>query len=435
MTSIRTFLILVTLATLVLIIFTATFQGYRSGSNETALFLDRLLEEKIGLLSIDTVEPYSSLQTHQMYQVFSPTGQLLRASSGAPSSPLITTPNELVDVSYDGALWRALRRQSLEGSTIVMAERLTDRYTISDNIISRALVPILFSIPILALLIWLIVSFGLRHLRLLETELRHRSPQNMTALTLDSLPHELQPIMDSTNSLLHRLRSAFDREQRFAGDAAHELRTPVSALKVDVHNLGFHLSERLEELTAIDHNINRMSHIIDQLLMLYRTSSNELRAQFEPVNILTMTREVVADIYSDIARKNQEIALEGEDCWLSGHEFALQAMLKNLVDNAIKYTPEGGNIVVGITKEKAHCVISVRDTGLGIPDDLKQRVKERFYRINNPKTQAIQGCGLGLSIVDHVVGLHKGRWQIESIEGEAGTRVSAYLPVTENTDE
>ncbi len=434
MTSIRAFLILVILAALVIVIFTATFQGYRSGSDETASLLDRLLEEKIGLLAGENVLTDGAPQTHQLYQVFSSSGELKKASAQAPKTPLITAQGTLVDVSYNGGLWRALSQTTPAGETIVVAERLADRYAISDNIISKALVPILLSMPVLALLIWSIVSFGLRHLKLLERELRHRSPQNMTALTLESPPDELLPVIASTNSLLHRLRSAFEREQRFAGDAAHELRTPVSALKVDVHNLGFQLPERFEELSIIDGNINRMGHIIDQLLMLYRTGSDELQAQFEPVNITALTRETITDIYADAAKKHQDLALEGSDVWLSGHEFALQAMIKNLIDNAIKYTPNGGKIVVTITEEKKCCLVSVMDSGSGIPDDLKMRVKERFYRINSETNKPIHGCGLGLSIVDHVVTLHAGEWHVEDGAGRAGTLVKVYLPLSEACD-
>jgi two-component system sensor histidine kinase QseC len=210
-TSIRAFLILVMLAALVLVIFTATFQGYRSGSDETASLLDRLLEEKISLLSGESAVTDGTTQSHQLYQVFSPSGALKKASAQAPETPLVIATDTLVNVSYNGSLWRALSQKTSSGETIVVAERVVDRYAISDNIISKALVPILLSMPVLALLIWSIVSFGLRHLKLLESELRDRSPQNMTALAIDSPPDELVPVIASTNSLLHRLRSAFER--------------------------------------------------------------------------------------------------------------------------------------------------------------------------------------------------------------------------------
>lgn len=435
MTSIRAFLILVILAALVLVIFTATFQGYRSGSDETASLLDRLLEEKISLLSGESALTDGTTQSHQLYQVFSPSGALKKASAQAPETPLVIATDTLVNVSYNGSLWRALSQKTSSGETIVVAERVVDRYAISDNIISKALVPILLSMPVLALLIWLIVSFGLRHLKLLESELRDRSPQNMTALAIDSPPDELVPVIASTNSLLHRLRSAFEREQRFAGDAAHELRTPVSALKVDVHNLGFQLPGRLDEIATIDSNINRMGHIIDQLLMLYRTSSDELQAQFEPVNITALTRDTISDIYAEVAKKHQDLALEGVDAWLSGHEFALQAMIKNLIDNAIKYTPDRGTIVVTVAEEQSGYLISVEDSGPGIPDDLKRRVRERFYRINSEASKSIHGCGLGLSIVDHVVALHGGEWHVEDGAGKAGTLIRVHLPFLGKFDE
>jgi two-component system sensor histidine kinase QseC len=224
---------------------------------------------------------------------------------------------------------------------------------------------------------------------------------------------------------LAQLDQSFERERRFASDAAHELRTPLSALKVNVYNL----SKQLHGSTDIDdlfNSLNRMSHLIDQLLLLYRASSENLRTEFEKVDLHALCQMIIQDRYETIAQREQEIELIGDATVILGNEFALSAMISNLIDNASKYSDRGGSILVKLSPQAGRYVLSVEDSGIGIPETLRKRVLDRFFRVNSGSP--IQGCGLGLSIVQHVAVLHHANLAISDSSFETGTCVSLSFP-------
>jgi len=432
MISIRRFLILVSLAATIVVTFIATFQGYRSGTLATQALLDKQLSEKIQLLHADATSP--ALNTpNQLFQVFDAQGQLLRGSAGAPALPLTDESRGYADISHDGTLWRTLAAGTPEGGRIVVAERRALQFEVVDEVVLQTLLPIGIGIPVLALVIGVIITYGLRHLRTVEQELRARSAHNLQTLDIDVVPQELQPLLDTTNSLLDQLDAAFQREQRFAGDAAHELRTPVSALKIDLYNLSKRLPPDDADVNAIKQNLDRMGHIIEQLLMLYRASSDQLARQFAPLEIQRVCQETVAELYPQIQARRQDISLEGDDCTVNAHRYAVGAMLKNLIDNASKYSPEGTTIEVRTTRAGDSLQIDVVDAGPGIPDSLKNEVQGRFVRGSSAMHSKIVGCGLGLSIVDLAVKLHRGVWAIHNAPSGRGTWIAVTLPIRGTT--
>ena len=428
MGSIRTFLLLVIAATVVLVLFIATMQGYRAGLAQTGVLLDDQLREKSQLLSAGAAPNESADASDQLFQIFNAAGQVIARSDNAPAYPLTLVTDAPADISAEGELWRVLGRRDDYGNLIIVAERALTRHVVAEDVVSQTLVPIVLGLPILLLLIGAIVTFGLRHLRLLTQQLRQRSPNNLEPLETQSLPDEIRPVIESMNTLFGRVESSFDREKRFASDAAHELRTPVSALKVNLFNLEKKLSGGDNDLDAVADNLDRMGHLIEQLLLLYRTSSEQLRLQFESVNLLALCQQTVGECYPKIQERNQDIELDGDDVNVMGNVFALSAMIKNLVDNASKYTPEGGQIRLSLSREGEGATLVVEDSGLGIPEAMRARVTERFFRINRLGGQRIGGCGLGLSIVKHVLELHGARLDIGDSRFETGTRVAVWLP-------
>jgi len=170
-----------------------------------------------------------------------------------------------------------------------------------------------------------------------------------------------------------------------------------------------------------------MTHLIDQLLLLYRTSSENLRTDFERVNLNRLCQEVVRDRYTRIQQRQQDIELTAEDLSVLGNQFALSALVANLVDNASKYTPEGGHIRLEVTASNERVCLVVEDSGIGISPNLRERVKDRFFRVNTGSK--VQGCGLGLSIVQHVVNLHHADFEITDSSFETGTRVAVHFPI------
>ena len=401
MKSIRSFLIAVIIAAIVLVLFIAVVQGYRKGIDQTQQVLDGHLGQTARLLGRMADSGVTTLPSENdlLYQIFEPSGALVARSTKAPDQPMWQQTNDaLGETSFQGQRWRVLTRHSPSGRYVVqVAENVHERFAIAEQIVNATLWPIFLGMPILIVLAWGIVTVGLRHLRALATAVAERNPDNLTQLELQGSPSELQPVIDSMNDMLGQVSASFDREQRFASDAAHELRTPISALKINVYNLRRKLGDD-SELRGVASSLDRMSHLIDQLLLLYRTGSDNLRSEFSAVDLGQLIREIIRDRYPDIQRRRQDIELDGNDIVVSGNRFALTAMMTNLIDNASKYTPDGGIIRVSLSSTGPQAQVVVEDNGMGIPPALRQRVTDRFFRVES--AAGISGCGLGLSIVN-----------------------------------
>ncbi len=434
MKSIRSFLTIVTLAAIVLVIFIATVQGYRQGIRETQKLLDVHLNQYAELLANSNHRNTNQtlpLAGELRFQIFDTSERLLHASPDTPQVAMTAlAANDIVDASFQGNRWRVISRLFPErGIYVLVAEPITARFDVAEQAVGASLLPMLLSIPILALMAWVIISLGLRHLRGLATAVAQRDETNFTPIALSGLPSELLPVVSSMNSMLTRIEQSLEREKRFASDAAHELRTPISAIKVNAYNLQQDCGSH-PQITALGSNLRRMSHLIDQLLLLYRTSSDNLRLQFEPVDLTRVCQQTVQERYPDIQEREQDIELEGDNVVILGNRFALAALIGNLLDNASKYTPKHGHVRLQLSVCGDYAELSVEDSGCGIEPSLRERVMDRFYRINSGS--GVQGCGLGLSIVQHVVALHRGSLAIDHSERLGGTHVTVTLPLGDN---
>ena len=425
MRSIRSFLIVVTLAAIVLVIFVAVFQGYRKGIDQTQHLLDSQLEHYARLILLVKDRNTTPLPSNNQfqYQTFDLQGNLLMRSDGAPSDPMLALDFVgVTDSSFGGQRWRVLHyRAPQQMLSVQVAETVGERFAIAEQIVNATLLPILLGIPILAMLAWGIITLGLRHLSRLAKALSERGADNLTVIELPGIPSELDPVLESMNNMLTQVAKSFEREQRFASDAAHELRTPISALKVNVYNLSKQLTDNAD-LRGLSVSLTRMAHLIDQLLLLYRASSDNLRTEFEPVNLRRLCEDVIRDRYPRILERGQEIELEAANLSILGNQFALSALVANLVDNASKFTPQSGHIRLELAQVNGCVELLVEDSGIGISTEFRERVMDRFFRINTGSS--VQGCGLGLSIVQHVVALHDARFSITDSQFETGTQVA-----------
>jgi two-component system sensor histidine kinase QseC len=229
--------------------------------------------------------------------------------------------------------------------------------------------------------------------------------------------------------LLHRLDESIKRERRFSSDAAHELRTPISALKVHVHNLRQQFPDNNEDLRVLDRDLGRLGHLIEQIMVLYRTSPEHYQASMRSINLSDLARSVIAELYSDIDARDQTIALSGTSQTIIGDEDSLRIMLANLIQNASKYSPEGATITVSVDKEELGIWLGVKDTGPGIPLTEINQVFDRFRRVGGDRhTSAVDGCGLGLSIVKHIASLHHANISLQNNEDGPGLTVSVFFP-------
>jgi two-component system sensor histidine kinase QseC len=238
------------------------------------------------------------------------------------------------------------------------------------------------------------------------------------------MPVELIRLAHSANELLRRLEASFMREQRFAADAAHELRTPIAALSVHCDNLLHELDPVPESAQKLQQGIKRMSYLVEQILLLNKTAPDYFMSQFTPVNISELTKQVIVAASDALSDKNHHIEFDGDDCWVNGDVAALETLINNLLGNAIKYTPANGRIVVNCWRRGDDVVLEVLDNGPGIPADQRERVFDRFYRLHGDRHDSgTPGCGLGLSIVRQVVDLHRAHIYLTPSPFASGLRV------------
>ncbi|WP_295802196.1 ATP-binding protein [uncultured Microbulbifer sp.] len=447
MKSIRTFLLIALLSTITLVNFIAALHGYRASMEEAQKLFDRQIMATAGLLAAlpvpqtgDRVVEENDLQA---FQVWSDGGQLLLRSGNAPETQIGQRSEGFSELNFSGFRWRVYSQRGAAGHWIQVAERVDLRYRLADEVILQSVLPILLGLPAAGLLIWLVIGRGLSSLRNLAEELRNKRAEDLSPLTLAAPPEELQPLVHSTNALLNRLRASFERERRFSADAAHELRTPISAIQVHAENLAKELQlrdggEPPESLAQLQRSVARMTHLVEQMLNLFRTTPEHYPARFEPIDLHRLAREMIAELYPAFAQKNQEVELEGTAAQIQGDQFALVILLQNLLANASKYTQDGGRVVVTAIPEGEQVLLRVEDNGPGISDAERERVFERFYRVGGDRhASATSGCGLGLSIVQHIAELHRAQVRLgTSSFGSAqtpGLSVEIVFPKTINT--
>jgi len=437
MKSIRTFLVIVLLATMTLIIFLSALRGYRSSMQQTELVFDEELHDLVDLLDefpSVTVTPNNTQRPGNpdstiAFQIWD-NGKLSQRSANAPATPFGPFLPGYRENNFGGHRWRTLARRSVRSDRwIFVAEHVDNRFRVAEEVILEAVTPIIFGLPVAGLLIWIIVGYSMRPLDLLARELSTKAGDDLTPLREDQTPAELTQVIHSTNDLLSRLEASFERERRFAADAAHELRTPISVLKVHLHNLAHELSPDDPNIAHLKNGIDRMNHLVEQILLLHRTAPDQFMANFIALDLHTLAQEVISQLYPEFAAKDQHIELVGSSSQMIGDRFALKTLLQNLLGNAKKYTPQGGQILITVQPNSQGVSLKVEDSGPGIPPDEYDRVFERFHRVGGDRHASSQpGCGLGLAIVQHIAELHQAQITLGSSSIENGLLICVEFP-------
>jgi len=359
------------------------------------------------------------------FQIWNNKGKLILHSANAPKLPLSTGDEGFGTKIIDNIPWRVFTTYDKElGLTIVVAERTDQRKELAIQITKDDIYVLAIMFPISGLLIWFILGRGLGPLNRVTDEVAHRAPSYLEPVDLKNVPIEIKPLVDELNKLFLRLQDAFDREKRFAGDAAHELRTPLAALKTQAQvALKAERTERTEHLTHIIEGVDRSAHVVEQLLTLSRLAPGAGSLDdFKTINLPKLAAEVVAQIVPLALDKKIEIDLttDNEETSILGNSTVLSVLIRNLVDNAIRYTPKGGEINVAVRETKKYATLSVTDNGPGIPAKLRARVFERFYRVLGNKSP---GSGLGLAIVKQIANLHQATIKLGSPASGKGLHV------------
>ncbi|NQY26261.1 MAG: sensor histidine kinase N-terminal domain-containing protein [Piscirickettsiaceae bacterium] len=437
MRSIRTYLLLALLAIITIVTFLSLLHGYQSSIKKAHdLFDDRLRDmAKVIANANHDIHPHfdNSFEASPtlIFQIWSNELGLLARSSNAPTRFLTDISSEAMykDINFNGYRWRTFTyRDTLLKRWIITAERTDIRYTLAENVVTASIIPIVLAIPVAGFIIWFAIGLGLKPLTALTKELSNKQADDLTPLAVNDMPEELTQLVITTNALFERLNSAFLREQQFSADAAHELRTPISALKVQVHNLQHNASNK-EELQPFVDGIERMGQVIEQILSLYRHSPDQAMLKQEHVDLCAITQEVIAQYYDQIAIKHQLISLTSDErCLLFANHFAVVTLVQNLITNANKYTPDHGEILVRIQQTNTMIKLSVEDSGQGIPESEYERVFERFYRVNGDQHDSgTVGCGLGLAIVHHIAILHSAEIRLEK-SSLGGLKITIIFP-------
>jgi signal transduction histidine kinase len=288
--------------------------------------------------------------------------------------------------------------------------------------------PLAAALPALALAIWLGVGAGLRPLGELRRQLARRGPGDLARLDAARTPVEIEPLVAELNRLFGRIDEALERERRLTADAAHELRTPLAVLstQAQVARRASSDAARDEALDAIVAGSERAARLAEQMLTLARLESGQGAGALQRADLREMVRTVIAEAAPRALAKGLDIALEeGPTVELDCHAALLAVLARNLVDNAVRYTPAGGRVRVAVHGTGAIACLEVSDDGPGVPTQELGRLGARFHRL---AAAGEAGSGLGLSIVLRIAELHRGRVRFAPGPGGAGLAVGVELP-------
>lgn len=405
-------------------------QAARAQPKALADALARLDAYQRAFIGVDADQPARTLPKLLVWD----DGRIVYRSADAPApakdAALPPTLGSLVPVQVEGRSMRAYSRVSDDMRTRFVALLPSAAESSGFTPWSRGILvlPLLLSIPLLALPAWLSVRLALRPWRRLTDEIAARGPHDLDALRFQARHAELAPLTTSINGLLARVREGVDRERSFIADAAHELRTPLAATRMAVDALVARPqgAQAPALLDALVRSTDRSTRVVAQLLALMRVDSAAAPTAVLQLDLTDFVRQSLADHAERAAPRGVELRFEADaPITVAVQAQALASIFDNLVDNAIKYSPPGGQVTVTVSREERHAFISVNDKGPGIPETLRERVFDRFFRAPD---QAQTGSGLGLAIVRRSIDMVGGTIALLTGPEGTGLRVEVRLP-------
>lgn len=328
--------------------------------------------------------------------------RLLVRSAEMPDVPATRGPG-FDEHDQQGELWRFYTVDHDHSRyRVIVGQNHGARYRLAGEIALHLLAPILIGLPLIALGIWVVVGRALRPVDAVAAALGGLSPSHLTPVQIKGpVPAEIAPLVSSLDALVQRLGEALDNERRFTADAAHELRTPLAALKVQaqVAHRAADAGVRGHALAQVLSGVDRMTHLVEQLLTLARLDPDAALADGPRVDMVELSRSICSALAPQALRRQQSLSLDAQGMLqVLGNRWWLEVLLRNLVDNALRYTPEGGAVHVTVDVEGRR--LKVADDGPGIEPALRDKMLTRFARGSD---EDAEGCGLGLSIVARIV--------------------------------
>ena len=365
------------------------------------------------------------------YQVAGADGKVLRGDLEVPplaaeergSTGVVRFRDTRIDGEEVRAAYQIVRGGDPPSEWVVQAaETRKRREEMASRIISGVLLPQFVVIPIAVVLVYIGLTRGLAPLRRLQTYIRRRRPADLTPIRLSPVPEEVRPLLAVYNELMGRLETNLHSQQRFIAQAAHQMRTPLTGLKLQTE-LALAETDPAQvkaQLRRIAESAERASHLINQLLMLAQAeASHDKIHRVEAADLEALARAATNDSVVYAMTKDIDLGFEGtwRPLMIEGVPLLLRELMSNLIDNAVKYTPAGGRVTVR-TRAGEFATLEVEDSGIGIPAEERERVFERFYRVLGNEAQ---GSGLGLPIVAEIAELHRARVELLTSDSGQGT--------------
>ena len=341
----------------------------------------------------------------------------LPVSASAPDDSIVPGEVYMRDADFKGqdlrlAYTYLAEPQMAKAQWIIIevGETTEKRSQLANKIVASVILPQFVIIPLAVMLVWFGLSRGLRPLTRLRQTIEAREPDDLSPIATRRVPEELEPLVEAFNEMLERMKRSVSAQQRFVADAAHQMRTPLTGLKTQAQ---FAIRETDPEalrhaLHQIATGVDRAGRLINQLLTLARTEGGEAKQQkHEPFDLAQLIRDVVTEWVPVAIEKGIDLGLESDkSAMIVGNSFLLRELAKNLLDNALRYTPSGGHVTCRVIANQATALLEVEDDGVGISEEQAELVFERFYRADDATTE---GSGLGLAIVQEIAMQHDSR--------------------------
>jgi two-component system, OmpR family, sensor histidine kinase TctE len=379
----------------------------------------------------------SNLQSRVFYRVSHADGRQITGYEDLPRAKGIRESGvpQFQDAEYRGepvrivSLMKRVYDESVKDPILIqVAETAELRKLLSERILLESVLQELLIIVLASVLMWLALNRGLRPLNQLRRQVSQRERDDLSPIDKVAVPREVKPLIEAINEHTSRLTQVIGGQKQFIADAAHQLQTPLALLHAQVE-YALRQDERKvmrDVMFDVRGNISQMSHLVAQLLVLNRAET-ETTLRLDTLNLAHLASHTTLEWIPAAIKKSIDLGYEGDEVRsVLGSEALLREVVANLLDNSLKFTPEGGRITVSVAAKAGRTVLTVEDSGAGIPWSEQRRVFDRFYQIPG---RDIPGCGLGLSIVQKIARLHRAEVRIESHADQLGTRVEVCFPV------
>ena len=410
MNSIRLRLLALLLCMLALAAVAMAGVTYRNVLAQTEALFDYQLRQMAlslrdqGEIAPDQANALADRDLDFVIQIWSADGRAIYASRQHQELPARALLG-LADVTVGQQAWRTFS-VATGRRVIQVAQPRQIRQRLAADAALHSIQPLLFVAPVLALVMWWLAALSLRPLLQVAQAVRERDTQSLAPLPGVGLPDELEPLVQALNGLLQRLGQTLDVQRAFVADAAHELRSPLTALKLqlDLLHKAPDAAARNAATQALGEGITRAGRLVEQLLVLARNEPGAPSLPMPEVDLSEIARRALADTVPQALARGTELELQADTpVSLRGDTASLTVLVRNLADNAVRHTPAGSRVLVRVQAEDGGALLTVDDAGAGIPTEERERVFDRFYR-RDPA--ASEGSGLGLAIVRNVAARH-----------------------------